>query len=103
MQISLYGDVASQPARAVWILAECEKERIGNWEKVEINLSKMEQYDPKYKQINPIGKVPAMKISTPGGQDFNMFESIAIMKYLCSLKNLPDHWYPTSANRDIKL
>ena len=92
MEISLYGDVASQPARAVWILAY-----------VEINLSKMEQYDPKYKQINPIGKVPAMKVSTPGGQDFNMFESIAIMKYLCGLKNLPDHWYPTSANRDIKL
>ena len=44
-----------------------------------------------------------MKISTPGGQDFNMFESIAIMKYLCALKHLPDHWYPTSANRDIKL
>ena len=57
----------------------------------------MEQYKPEYKKINPIGKVPAMQIEGSGGEpDFNMFESMAIMKHICLLRKLPDHWYPTS-------
>ena len=30
-----------------------------------------------------------------------MNESHAIMRYICASRQLPDHWYPTSANRDI--
>ena len=30
-----------------------------------------------------------------------MFESHAIMKFICGYKRLPDHWYPTSNLRDL--
>ena len=32
-----------------------------------------------------------------------MFESHAIMKFICGYKKLPDHWYPTSPQRDLIL
>ena len=32
-----------------------------------------------------------------------MFESHAMMKFLCYTKNLPDHWYPTSEGHDINI
>ena len=27
-------------------------------------------------------------------KEFNMFESHAMMKYICASRNLPEHWYP---------
>ena len=102
--ISLYGDIQSQPTRALWTLAECEKDRMGAFKRVNVHLSKLEQYDKDFKKINPVGKVPAFKLDGEGTTpDFNMFESHAIMKFICGLKQLPDHWYPTSPNRDLKL
>ena len=41
--------------------------------------------------------MPAFKEVRPGKEDFNMFESHAIMKYICSVRDLPQHWYPTKA------
>ena len=32
-----------------------------------------------------------------------MCESHAILKYICNRYGLPDHWYPTSAERDYLL
>jgi len=31
--------------------------------------------------------------------DFHVYESHAIMKYICDIKKLPDHWYPTSVSQ----
>ena len=44
-----------------------------------------------------------MKETVDGKTDFNMFESHAIMKYICMSRKLDDHWYPTSVNKDHKL
>ena len=32
-----------------------------------------------------------------GTEDFNMFDSHAIMKYICYSKNLPEQYYPRNA------
>ena len=32
-----------------------------------------------------------------------MYESHAIMKFVCEFKKLPDHWYPTSPGKDLEM
>jgi len=59
--LTLYGDYYSQPSRAIFALAEIEKDRMGKFNIVEVKLNKLEQYSKEYKAINPIGKVPAFK------------------------------------------
>ncbi len=62
----LYGDIMSQPTRAVWTLAMENQDLIGPFKIVEVNLSSLDQYKPEFKKINPIGKVPAMKDEQAG-------------------------------------
>ena len=50
----------------------------------------MQQFSDEYKKITPTSKVPAI-VDKDG---FKMFESHAIMKYLCNTRGLADHWYP---------
>ena len=47
--------------------------------------------------------MPAFKEVKAGEADFNMFESHAIMKYICATRNLPDHWYPKDAKSRAKM
>ena len=61
----------------------------------------MEHKTPEYQAMSPTGKVPAIKHIREGKPDLHVFESHAIMKYICAAKSLPDHWYPTSEQRDI--
>ena len=90
----LYGDWLSQPSRAVWALATIENANMGAWDLKYINLGKGEHLTPENKKINPIGRVPFMRVVTPGHPDKNLSESYVILKYLCWEQNLPDHWYP---------
>jgi glutathione S-transferase len=55
----------------------------------EVNIELLEQYKPEYKNINPISKVPAMREINHGKANFIIFESHAIMKYICQRQNLP--------------
>ena len=50
----------------------------------------MDQFSEEYRKISPTSKVP----SIVDNDDFKMFESHAIMKYLCHSRGLPQHWYP---------
>ena len=89
--LKVFLDLVSQPARAVALLLE-----INNipYTKVIVNLGKGEQYSsPELKAANPNLKVPALQEGS-----FFLYESGAILRYLCSSRNLPDHWYP----RDLK-
>lgn len=94
MALYLYGDWLSQPVRAVFTLANVEAEKMGNFKIVEIEIRKGENRTPQYKAINPVAGVPALKEVRDGEPDFTMFESHAIMKYMCIRRDLPDHWYP---------
>ena len=69
-------DITSQPSRA--ILTLCEIENIP-FEKIEVNLALREHLSPELKKINPSLKVPVLITN----DNFVIFESHAIMKYLC--------------------
>ena len=101
--LKIYADLTSQPARACVALCTIETERVRDWEHVRVRLSKAEHRTPEYKKMNPNGKVPAMRVVTAGKPDFHLFESHAMMKYICQAKQLPDHWYPTSSSKDIEM
>ena len=85
----LIGDLHSQPSRAIWALATIEADKMGPWTMKQINLGKKEHLTREMRQLNPSLKAPAMIDG-----DFKMFESHAILKYLCYSRDLPDHWYP---------
>ena len=59
---------------------------MGDYEEVFVNLSKSEQYTEWYLKINPLGKAPALKHEREGRPDFDMFESHAILAYLCKVR-----------------
>ncbi len=73
--LTIYGSDLSGPANKVRFVANC----LGlNYEYHRIDLRAGEQKQEWFLKINPIGKVPAMN---DGG--FCLFESGAIVKYLC--------------------
>ena len=104
MSIQIVGDVVSQPVRATWALCLCNPEKIKDWKRVDIRLSKAENKTKEMMEKNPSGKVPFMiEVGEDGRENLRLFESHTILKYICAKYSLPDHWYPTSPNRDIIL
>lgn len=101
----IFVDINSQPARAVLALFTMESTIIGKWEQVETSIFSGALHKKEFKEINPNAKVPAMQVldHDKGTPIFNMFESHAIMKYVCAKRGLPDHWYPTNDSRDIDM
>ncbi|KRW99271.1 Thioredoxin-like fold [Pseudocohnilembus persalinus] len=85
-QIIIYNHWISQPSRAVVTL--CNIGKIP-FQAQNIDILKGEQFKSKFSKLNPDKKVPAMSEG-----DFILFESHAIMKYLCDSRNLPQHLYP---------
>nr|XP_031829003.1 glutathione S-transferase theta-1-like [Nomia melanderi]XP_031829004.1 glutathione S-transferase theta-1-like [Nomia melanderi]XP_031829005.1 glutathione S-transferase theta-1-like [Nomia melanderi] len=95
MTLKLYYDLLSQPSRAVYIfLKVCNIP----FEKKLINLGKIEHHTPEFKKISPFQKVPSIQHN-----DFNMIESIAILRYLCREFTVPDHWYPKDSKAQAKV
>jgi glutathione S-transferase len=60
----------------------------------ELDLMKGEQKSEEYKKINPLQKVPAII-----EDDFILFESNTITRYLCNSKNIEDRWYPKNPKK----
>ncbi|CAI2379986.1 unnamed protein product [Moneuplotes crassus] len=87
--VKLYVDDGSQPSRACMIF--CEMNNIP-YEKVETRILKAQHKTEEFKKINPLGQVPVLQ---DGEHYFR--ESHAILKYLHSTRNCPDHWYPSDA------
>ena len=44
-----------------------------------------------------------MRVIRESKPDFNLFESHAIMKYICFQNDLPQHWYPFAAKTDEEI
>lgn len=71
-----------------------------------LNLSKLEQKEERYLEINPNGRIPAMINKDANGQPLRVFESGAILQYLVAtydtdhrisyLYGSPEHWETTS-------
>lgn len=89
--VNLYIDFMSQPSRAV--LAYCICNNIPHVIK-ETRLMERANKTPEYKKISPSGKVPGMEHN-----GFTAFESHTILRYLSTLPEAKESWYPS----DIKL
>jgi glutathione S-transferase len=60
----------------------------------ELDLMKDENRSDEYRKINPLQRVPAIIEN-----DFILFESNTITRYLCNSKNIADRWYPKQPNK----
>ena len=89
--LKLFVDLVSQPCRAVALLLE-----VNNipYEQVYLSLLKGDHLkNAELKAANPNCKLPTLKDGS-----FSLYESGAILAYICSSQQVPDHWYP----KDIK-
>ncbi|XP_077097831.1 glutathione S-transferase theta-1-like [Siphateles boraxobius] len=84
--VKVYLDLMSQPCRAVLIFLKNNKIP----HTVEhIAIRKGQQKTPEFTKLNPMQKVPVLE-----DNGFVLTESDAILKYLVTTYNVPDHWYP---------
>ncbi len=90
--LKIYGDYASQPSRAVLCLLKMNKIP---FEFIETRVGKMEHHNPEFIKINPWKAVPALvEVDKKTGEEWALFESHAILRYICTTRKLADHWYP---------
>lgn len=84
--VKVYLDLLSQPSRAVLIFLKDNKipHTVEN-----IAIRKGQQKTPEFTKLNPMQKVPVLE-----DNGFVLTESDAILKYLATTYNVPDHWYP---------
>ncbi|URE04739.1 Glutathione S-transferase [Musa troglodytarum] len=86
MMLRVYADRMSQPSRAIVIF--CKVNGI-DFEEVRIDIVKRQHLSPEFKEINPMGQVPAIVDGR-----FKLFESHAILSYLsCAFPGVPDHCF----------
>eukprot|EP01121_Diplochlamys_sp_Union-15-3_P007579 TRINITY_DN1941_c0_g2_i1.p1 TRINITY_DN1941_c0_g2~~TRINITY_DN1941_c0_g2_i1.p1 ORF type:complete len:226 (-),score=21.85 TRINITY_DN1941_c0_g2_i1:92-769(-) len=93
--IVIYGDMMSQPARAVYWF--CLLNDIKNEFKL-VSITKLEHRSEEFGKINPLKKLPVI---VDNGQV--IIESHAILRYLKCKYNTPDHWYPSNLNERVKI
>ncbi|KAB5564494.1 hypothetical protein DKX38_004548 [Salix brachista] len=97
MELKVYVDRLSQPSRAIVIF--CKVNKI-DFEEVGIDLLKGQHLTPEFKEINPMGKVPAIVVDGK----FKLFESHAILIFLASAcPGVADHWYPADPYRRAEI
>ncbi|CAN8232765.1 unnamed protein product [Cochlearia groenlandica] len=96
MKLKVYGDRMSQPSRAIILFCKVNKIQ---FDEILINLAKRHQFSPDFKEINPLGKVPAIVDGK-----LKLFESHAILIYLASsFPSVADHWYPNDLSKRAKI
>ncbi|XP_044051748.1 glutathione S-transferase theta-2 [Siniperca chuatsi] len=93
--VEVYLDLLSQPCRAVHILLGCTK--IPHTVRT-VALRKGENRTPDFTKLNPMQKVPVMV-----DNGFVLTESDAILKYLATKYDVPEHWYPRQPERRAKV
>ncbi|GME70191.1 unnamed protein product [Ambrosiozyma monospora] len=81
MSITLYSCALSPNAQKILLLLDLLKVEYTN---KEIDLSKGEQKQPWFLEINPNGKVPALEDVDASGKKQTVFESVAILHYLAN-------------------
>ncbi|XP_043690348.1 glutathione S-transferase T1-like [Telopea speciosissima] len=96
MELKLYVDRMSQPARALIIF--CKLNGI-DFEEITVDFIKRQTQSPEFEEINPMKQVPAIVHG-----ELKLFESHAILRYFaCAFPGVPDHWYPADLSRRAKI
>ncbi|XP_034395681.1 glutathione S-transferase theta-2 [Cyclopterus lumpus] len=93
--VEVYLDLLSQPCRAVHILLSCTG--IPHTVRT-VALRKGENRTPDFTKLNPMQKVPVLE-----DNGFVLTESDAIMKYLSTRYDVPEHWYPRQPERRARV
>ncbi|TDH13414.1 hypothetical protein EPR50_G00057180 [Perca flavescens] len=93
--LEVYLDLLSQPCRAIHILLGCTN--IPHTVRT-VALRKGENRTPEFTKLNPMQKVPVMV-----DNGFVLTESDAIMKYLVTKYEVPQHWYPRQPERRARV
>ncbi|XP_026858698.2 glutathione S-transferase theta-2 isoform X1 [Electrophorus electricus] len=93
--LKVYLDLMSQPCRAVLIFLKTNK--IPHTVET-VALRKAQHKTPEFTKMNPMQKVPVMQHN-----GFVLTESDAILKYLATNFNVPEHWYPRHPERRAKV
>ncbi|XP_078107829.1 glutathione S-transferase theta-2 [Sander vitreus] len=93
--LEVYLDLLSQPCRAIHILLGCTN--IPHTVRT-VALRKGENRTPEFTKLNPMQKVPVMV-----DNGFVLTESDAIMKYLVTRYDVPQHWYPRQPERRARV
>ncbi|XP_033116131.1 glutathione S-transferase theta-1-like [Anneissia japonica] len=95
MALKIFIDFLSQPSRSVVLFA-----KLNNIPFVlkETSIAKGAHQTDEFAAINPFKKVPAIQDG-----DFNLSESVAILRYLISTYKTPDHWYPADVKKRAKV
>uniref|UniRef100_A0A669BIP1 glutathione transferase n=1 Tax=Oreochromis niloticus TaxID=8128 RepID=A0A669BIP1_ORENI len=96
--VEVYLDLLSQPCRAVHILLTCTKIPF-EWTLVLASLvCAGEHRTLDFTKLNPMQKVPVMV-----DDGFVLTESDAILKYLATKYDVPEHWYPRQPERRARV
>lgn len=95
MSLKLYGNLLSQPARAIFLFLKANG--IPHEFKF-VDLAKGEHLSEEYEKLNPLKKVPVIE-----DDGFILRESVGILRYLCREKNVQDHWYPKDSKLQAKV
>nr|XP_043607248.1 glutathione S-transferase T1-like [Erigeron canadensis] len=96
MSLKIYCDRMSQPSRAILIFSKMNGL---DFEEITIKIFEGQQHTPEYKEINPMSQVPTIVHG-----DFRLFESHAILIYLCSaFPQVASHWYPSDIHERAKV
>ncbi|AWP19537.1 putative glutathione S-transferase theta-1-like [Scophthalmus maximus] len=93
--VEVYLDLLSQPCRALHILLNCTDipHKVHT-----VALRRGENRSPEFTRLNPMQKVPVV---VDGG--FVLTESDAILKYLVTKYDVPEHWYPRQPERRARV
>ncbi|XP_029961493.1 glutathione S-transferase theta-2 [Salarias fasciatus] len=93
--LQVYLDLMSQPCRALHILLTCT----GIPHQVRtVALRKGEHRTAEFTELNPMNRVPVVV-----EDGFTLTESDAILKYLVTKYNVPEHWYPRQPERRARV
>lgn len=93
--VEVYLDLLSQPCRAVHILLGCTD--IPHTVRT-VALRRGQNRTPDFTRINPMQRVPVLV-----GEGLVLTESDAILKYLATRYDVPEHWYPRQPVRRAKV
>eukprot|EP00088_Acartia_fossae_P010720 TRINITY_DN1536_c0_g1_i11.p1 TRINITY_DN1536_c0_g1~~TRINITY_DN1536_c0_g1_i11.p1 ORF type:complete len:252 (-),score=60.52 TRINITY_DN1536_c0_g1_i11:4-720(-) len=93
--LKVYLDLMSQPARAMYIF--CKATGIQH-EIVPVRILQGDTKTDEYTAMNPFQKVPVLKDG-----DFTLTESVAMLRYLATTRDIADHWYPKDPKQQARV